>query len=98
MELAITQQYKHSYEIIHSESSSDKEIQEKILKISKKIKTKKHAQTQKQNYIAKSKKQVISDSLKILFQPKSNFHSSVQSFSIYIKLCLFGFSRHCGFC
>lgn len=36
MELAITQQYKHSYEIIHSESSSDKEIQEKILKISKK--------------------------------------------------------------
>ena len=53
---------------------------------------KKHVQIQKQNYSTKRKKQVISESFKILFQPESNFLSSLQSCLIYIKLCQFGFS------
>ena len=35
MEPAIIQQYQHTYEMIHSESSKDNKMQEEILKISK---------------------------------------------------------------
>ena len=35
MEPAITQQYEHTYKMIHSESSNENEMQEEILKISK---------------------------------------------------------------
>ena len=62
------------------------------------LKKKKHAQTELQNYSTKRKKQVISKSLKILFQRKSNFFSSLQSCLIHIKLWQFGFSSHKGFC
>ena len=33
---SITQQYEHTHKIIHSESSNDNEMQEEMLKISKK--------------------------------------------------------------
>ena len=53
---------------------------------------------QKKDYATKRKTQVIPESVKILFQPKSNnFLSCLQSFLTHIKLCQVGFSSHSGF-
>ena len=57
----------------------------------------KNTKTCTQNYGTKRKKQVISESLKIMFQLKSNFLIFPESCSIFIKLCQYCFRSHSGF-
>ena len=48
-------------------------------------------------YNTKRNQQVISEILKILFQPNSSFISFLQSYLIYLKLRQFAFSRLSGY-